>query len=303
MEVITVYPGRFHPFHKGHASSFNQLANEFGPNNTYLALSQKQEMPKSPFSAADRAKMAIALGIPKENIISVKQPYQAQEYIERFRQAGIDPEQTILVFGVSKKDMQDDPRFSFAPKKDGSPSYLQPYVKGPQEPMTKHAYVVSTDVADFPILGQEMRDASAIRSAYIKSDDNDKMRILVDLYGAKAAKFLKPVFDDNLKLTESIFRKIQLLKQKISESKNTINEGIVLGPDDLVDIYIRGRTPKGNNLNTIVGKRIPNKHVSQYIDFLSTKYKINPNAIVYGPTKFNDIGEATDCNTDYLEEK
>lgn len=440
MEVIAVYPGRFHPFHKGHASSFNQLASEFGPNNTYLALSQKQEMPKSPFSAADRAKMAMALGIPKENIISVKQPYQAQEYIERFQNAGIDPEQTILVFGVSKKDMQDDPRFSFQPKKDGNPSYLQPYVKGPQEPMTKHAYVVSTDVADFPIMGQQMRDASAIRNAYIKGDIRTKTQILVDLYGAKAAKLLKPIFDAQLgQIAESIIKKINLLKQKISEAhpnqqisvynpdsttyrqqklpntdsadmyskgepvrydlkkhsdinhpdekldpyekkelqklirdkinlltprerqiitfrffkdktleevakifnisrdrvrqieakamrklrhnadevlKPYLDEGIVLGPEDLVDIYIRGKTPKGNNLNKLVGKEIPNKHVKNYIDFLISKHKVNPNAIVYGPSNPKQTNEAEEycdacdcvesqciCDQDYLEEK
>lgn len=261
MEVIAVYPGRFHPFHKGHASSFNQLAKEFGVNNTYLALSQKQEMPKSPFSAGDRAKMAMALGIPKENIISVKQPYQAQEYIERFQNAGIDPEQTILVFGVSKKDMQDDPRFSFQPKKDGSPSYLQPYVKGPQEPMTKHAYIVSTDVADFPIIGQQMRDASAIRSAYIKGDEKVKSQILSDLYGTKAAKILKPIFDQQLSaVTENIIKKISFLKQKISESKlaeaHPNQQASVYKPDgstyrqqkmpttDVHDIFTKGQQVK-----------------------------------------------------------
>ena len=217
MQVKAIYPGRFHPFHKGHTASFKQLADSFGLENTYLALSEKQEQPKSPFAAADRAKMAMALGIPKENIISVRNTYGADEYIKRFEAAGIDPNQTALIFGVSGKDMGADPRFSFAPKKDGSPSYLQPYGDELQ-PMIKHAYVVTTNVAEFPIAGQSMTDASQIRSAYVKGDDNMKAQILTDLYG-NAAKLIKPIFDKNLQLSESIYKKIVALKAKIYEAK------------------------------------------------------------------------------------
>ena len=219
MRTIAVYPGRFHPFHKGHAASFNQLANEFGAKNTYLAISSRQEAPKSPFSAADRAKMAMALGIPKENIISVELPYKANEYAERFKSAGIDPEDTVLVFGVSQKDMDTDPRISFKPKKDGSPSYFQPYTKGVSEPMTKHGYVATTDVADFPIAGESMRDASAIRAAYAGADDKMKMQILTDLYGSKAAKIMKPIFDQNLQsISESIKTLIKKIKPLVAEA-------------------------------------------------------------------------------------
>lgn len=226
MNIIAIYPGRFHPFHKGHAASFQQLANKFGKKNTYLAISAKQELPKSPFSAGDRAKMAMALGIPKENIISVNNPYAATEYIQRFEKAGIDPENTALVFGVSKKDMEGvpemgippDPRFSFKPKKDGSPSYLQAYTGKDMKPMTQHAYVVSTDVAEFPIAGQQMRDASAIRKAYMQADEETKMQILTDLYGDKAAKILKPVFDSNLQLSESLKHLISKIRPLLKEA-------------------------------------------------------------------------------------
>lgn len=221
MQVIGIYPGRFHPFHKGHAASFNQLAKNFGPGNTYLAISAKQEQPKSPFSAQDRAAMATALGIPAKNILAVRNPYSAQEYID---QLGLDPEKTAIVFGVSKKDMEGepalgippDPRFSFAPKKDGSPSYLQPYTKK-IEPMSQHGYIMSTDVAEFPIAGKQMRDASAIRAAYAGADNKTKMKILRDLYGDAAEK-MKQVFDNNLQVTESIRRLIATIKPMLSEA-------------------------------------------------------------------------------------
>ena len=222
MKVVAIYPGRFHPFHKGHASSFKQLAQQFGLDNTFLAISAKQEQPKSPFSAQDRAKMAVSLGIPSKNIIAVRNPYAAQEYID---QLNLDPEQTALIFGVSKKDMEGepalgippDPRFGFKPKKDGSPSYLQPFNKSKVDPMSQHGYIMSTDVAEFPIAGKSMRDASAIRNAYAGADNKTKMRILKDLYGDAANK-MKQVFDNNLQVTESIRRLIATIKPMLSEA-------------------------------------------------------------------------------------
>lgn len=228
MNVIAVYPGRFHPFHKGHAASFKQLAEKFGLKNTYLAISSKQEQPKSPFSAQDRAKMATSLGIPTNNIIAVSNPYSANEYIAKVEADGGDPERTTLVFGVSKKDMEGDPamgiapdpRFSFKPKKDGSAPYMQPYsqkVMQTPAPMTRHAYIMSTDVAEFPIAGQTMRDASAIRQAYAGADIKKKMKILTDLYG-DAAETMKPIFDNNLQITESVRRLVAAIKPMINEA-------------------------------------------------------------------------------------
>ena len=228
MNIIAVMPGRFHPFHKGHAASFKQLAEKFGLKNTYLAISSKQDQPKSPFSAQDRAKMATALGIPPKNIIAVSNPYSANEYIAKVENDGGDVNNTALVFGVSKKDMEGDPelgiapdpRFSFKNKKDGSASYMQPYSQKAMQtpaPMTKHGYIMSTDVAEFPIAGQTMRDASAIRQAYAGADIKKKMKILTDLYG-DAAETMKPTFDNNLQITEHVRRLVAAIKPMINEA-------------------------------------------------------------------------------------
>lgn len=233
MNVIAVYPGRFHPFHKGHAGSYKQLADKFGVGNTYLAISAKQEPPKSPFSAGDRAKMAMVLGIPKEQIIAVTNPYAAKEYVERLQKKGGDPEDTVIVFGVSKKDMEGvpelgippDPRFEFKPKKDGSASYLQPYKSQGLEPMTKHGYVMTTDVAEFPIAGEMMRDASAIRKAYANADDKKELEILRDLYG-KHAELIKPIFDLHIPLRESIYNFLKTVKPLLEDA--TIQQKIKL---------------------------------------------------------------------------
>lgn len=258
MRVVAIYPGRFHPFHKGHAASFKQLAQKFGLDNTYLAISAKQEQPKSPFSAQDRAAMARSLGIPSKNILAVGNPYSAQEYID---QLNLDPEHTAIIFGVSKKDMEGDPalgiapdpRFSFKPKKDGSASYLQPFNPKKVDTMDQHGYVMSTNVAEFPINGKPMRDASAIRKEYAGADNKTKMRILTDLYG-DAAEQMKQVFDNNLQVTESIRRLIAAIKpllaeatieqkakfvQLLSEAKNRLN-GTML-TESTTNYYSRGQ--------------------------------------------------------------
>jgi hypothetical protein len=76
---------------------------------------------------------------------------------------------------------------------------------------------MSTEVAEFPIAGKSMRDASAIRSAYAGADEKTKMKILTDLYGDAAEK-MKQVFDNNLQVTESIRRLIATIKPMLSEA-------------------------------------------------------------------------------------
>jgi hypothetical protein len=83
---------------------------------------------------------------------------------------------------------------------------------------------MSTNVAEFPIAGKTMRDASAIRSAYAGTDTKTKMRILTDLYGDKAEK-MKQIFDNNLQITESAASTSSVTETKISNEniKNLVN--------------------------------------------------------------------------------
>jgi hypothetical protein len=54
--------------------------------------------------------------------------------------------------------------------------------------------------------------------------------------------------------------------------------------DDLIDVYIRGKH-KGKSLTKLVAKAFPNQNLPLLIKKLEQKYNVNPNAIVYGPTK------------------
>jgi len=52
MKILAVYPGRFQPFHKGHAQVYQWLKNKFG--DAVIATSDKVEAPKSPFTSPRR---------------------------------------------------------------------------------------------------------------------------------------------------------------------------------------------------------------------------------------------------------
>ena len=195
METIVIYPGRFHPFHKGHKASYDFLTQKFGQDSVYVVSSGRQAPITSPFSFEQKTKMMSALGIPSNKIAMVKNPYRADEITKNF-----DPDNTVLVFAVSDKDMQ---RFTFT-KKDGTPGYIQPLTKDPK-PMKDNAYLVVTPTVSFTVLGKTIKSASEIRAQYVKSSDADRQQIIQDLYG-KLDDSLKEMFDSVLSINESFLK-------------------------------------------------------------------------------------------------
>lgn len=61
----------------------------------------------------------------------------------------------------------------------------------------------------------------------------------------------------------------------------------VIGPDDLVDVYIRGRH-KGETITRLVARNFPNKNIPLLIRKLETKHGVNPSAVVYGPSQIQN---------------
>jgi len=194
MNYLVIYPGRFHPFHLGHKASYDWLAKRFGENNVYIASSSVQDPESSPFEFADKVKMATKLGVPSSHIVNVKNPYQATEITSSLTDE--EKANTALVFAVSEKDAK---RFNFAPKKDGSASYLQPVPanKKGMKPMTKHGYVAITPTVNFRVQGADANSASQIRKLYLDGNDTDRNQIIADLYG-QADPELKAMFDQRL---------------------------------------------------------------------------------------------------------
>lgn len=193
MNIIVVYPGRFHPFHRGHKASYDWLISKFG-EGVYIATSNVQNETDSPFSYADKVKMMTKLGIPSSHVIQTKNPYQVKEITD-----SLTPEEkatTALVFAVSAKDAE---RFNFSPKKNGEPSYLQPLPENLKQlkPMNKQGYVVVTPTVNFRVRGVDANSASQIRKLYQDGNEQDRANIITDLYGDPDVA-IKDIFDQKL---------------------------------------------------------------------------------------------------------
>ena len=200
MNIVVIYPGRFHPFHRGHKSSYDALTKQFGANNVYIVSSDLTAPLTSPFTFADKRQMMTKLGIPSDHIVQVKNPYQAREVTASVP----DPENTILIFAVSEKDMEGDgARFKFGTKKDGTPSYMQPLPTNLKQakPMTKHSYVAVTPTVNFKVRGKDANSASEIRKEYIAGNSADRDNIIAGLYG-EAYPELRDLFDKRLGAVE-----------------------------------------------------------------------------------------------------
>jgi hypothetical protein len=211
MNYLVIYPGRFHPFHLGHKASYDYLVNKYGADAVYIATSDKQAPVTSPFSYSDKVEMMTKLGVPASHIVKVKNPYQATEITDN-----LSPEQkadTALIFAVSAKDAE---RFNFNPKRNGSPSYIQPLPEYPGQsqsqkrlkPMTKAAYIDITPTVNFKVRGQDANSATVVRQLFIDGNDADRDQIITDLYGAPDSS-LRDMFKQRLGITDHVVKMMQ----------------------------------------------------------------------------------------------
>ena len=217
MKVLAVYPGRFQPFHKGHAQVYQWLKNKFG--GAVIATSDKVEAPKSPFNFAEKKKMMSLAGVPSSDIKQVANPYIAREILKDY-----DPKTTVLVFAVSQKDMEEDPRFSFKPTKSGKPGYLQPY-KGNEKKLKPFGdqsmptgYVVVTPTFTFDVLGKLATSASELRKQFVSLDDKKQKEFIKDLFGkydASVHKLMKTKIGNMMGKTKTL----KQLKEEITRKE------------------------------------------------------------------------------------
>ena len=206
MDTVVIYPGRFHPFHKGHKSVYDALVKRFGKNRVYIATSNKVDPPKSPFTFDEKRAMMALTGVDPSRVVQVKNPYQATEITDNY-----DPQNTIALFAVSDKDMAEDPRFSFKPRKDGQPSYYQPASKDMQG-FDKHGYIVTVPALQFNVLGKPMRSASEFRANFARADSETQKAMITDLFGQYDPKTHNTMAQ---KIVEQLIRADEILDQLI----------------------------------------------------------------------------------------
>jgi len=183
-QLLVIYPGRFQPFHKGHHAVYEWLTGKFGRNNVYIATSNRTDNLKSPFSFAEKAYFMQLTGVPADRIVQASQPYNITNVLAGGHIPVADPANTVVVFAVSQKDMDEDPRFSFAAKKDGSPAYFQKFTTIKQtESMDRHGYIMTVPTFDFTVLNQPMRSGTELRKMYEQASEKQRQAIVADLFG------------------------------------------------------------------------------------------------------------------------
>jgi hypothetical protein len=178
-KVVVIYPGRFQPWTKGHAQVYQHLCEKYGAGNVYVVTGDKVEPPRSPFNFQEKRAMIALTGVDPKHIIQDAQPYQAKGLVANF-----DAQSTILIFAVSEKDMAEDPRFQFKPKKDGSPSYFQPLpALNKAQTLDKCGYITTVPTFNYEVLGQPANSATQIRAQFASADEATQKKIVTDLFG------------------------------------------------------------------------------------------------------------------------
>jgi glycerol-3-phosphate cytidylyltransferase-like family protein len=173
-QTLVIIPGGFHPFHPGHLSLYRSAESAFpGATIVYAATDDRKERP---FAFADKQKLAQIAGVKPDHFQLVKSPFVCKEITQNF-----DPNNTVLIFARSEKDRDEQPKPGGI-KKDGSPSYLQPYTKGNLAPMAQHGYMAYLPVVQFDAGPSGVTSATQIREMWPRANDQQKAEIVKDLY-------------------------------------------------------------------------------------------------------------------------
>jgi hypothetical protein len=173
MKQLVIMPGGFHPFHAGHAALYNSAREAFPGADVYVAATN--DTSTRPFPFAIKEKLAKLAGVEPGHFVQVKSPFQALEIAQKF-----NPEDTQLIFVRSQKDADKPPKPGGV-KKNGEPSYLQPYNKNATAPMSQQGYMAYLPTVEF---GPGMTSATEIRAAWPKLNEKRRTALVMSLYPA-----------------------------------------------------------------------------------------------------------------------
>jgi hypothetical protein len=173
MKQIVIMPGGFHPFHAGHYSLYNSALEAFPQADVYVAATNDTKT--RPFPFAIKEKLAKLAGVKPGRFVQVKSPFKAEEITSQY-----DPNEDVLIFVRSEKDKTEQPKPG-GTKKDGSPSYFQPWTGKDLQPFSKHAYIAYLPTVEF---GPGIKSATEIRNAWPNLNDRQKTAMVMSLYPA-----------------------------------------------------------------------------------------------------------------------
>lgn len=235
--IVVTYPGRFQPFHQGHAEVFGKLQKKFGADSVYLLTSNDTSSAKSPFNFSDKYQLITAAGVPGDKIIETNQMYILPD--------NVDPTSTIFITAVGSpdKDRLNPDSFLKKDKKDkegniikpaGSPSYYKSWDDS-QKPVTadQHGYViVIPEIKKSITIKGETYDVShgtETRNLWnmIRNDDEARKEFLKQMYQRPSLE-LGQIFDKipQAAANEDVAPDSQSTTSPIHgiESKNSVSE-------------------------------------------------------------------------------
>lgn len=186
MKKLVIIPGGFHPFHAGHKALYDAAREAFPSAEVYIAATA--DTSTRPFPIEAKKKLARLAGIPQNRFIQVKSPFSAKEITDHY-----DPDNTVLIFARSEKDRETNPQAGGV-KKDGTPTYLQPFRRNGLEPMKRHAYMTYLPTVQF---GPGISSATEIRAKWPEMNPQQKSRLVNQLY---------PDTEGNAQLTSVVVR-------------------------------------------------------------------------------------------------
>jgi hypothetical protein len=171
MKQLVIMPGGFHPFHAGHAALYQSAVEAFPGADVYVAATNDTSTRPFPFPVKE--KLAQLAGVAPRRFVQVKSPFRAEEIVHKY-----NPDNTQLIFVRSEKDTGSQPQPG-GTKKDGTPSYLQPYNDASDQPLSQRAYMAYLPTVGF---GPGMTSATEIRGAWPTLNEKRKTALVMSLY-------------------------------------------------------------------------------------------------------------------------
>ncbi len=202
--MIVIMPGGFHPFHAGHASLYQSALKAFPNADVYVAATNDTKTRPFPFEIKE--KLAKVAGVQDGRFVQVTSPFQAKEILQNY-----NPDEDVVVFVRSEKDRDQQPKPG-GTKKDGSPSYFQPYTGKDMQPFGKHGYMAYLPTVEF---GPGIKSATEIRNIWPQLNDRRKLAMVMSLY---------PKAQENQKLAQNIVKMLDLGMGTEEVAESIINE-------------------------------------------------------------------------------
>lgn len=220
---IVVIPGGFHPYHAGHYALYKSAVEAFPDSDVYVAATNIQTERPFPFSIKE--KLAKLAGVNPKRFVQVKSPFKANEITDHY-----NPDEDVLIFVRSEKDRNEQPKPG-GTKKDGTPSYFQPYTGKDLKPFSQHAYMAYLPTIKF---GPGIKSATEIRNAWPNLNTRQKTAMVMSLY---------PITQKNPKLANNVVNMLD-----IGMSGN-VNEAISTAQQAAIAISMKEKNQKPKQTN------------------------------------------------------